>query len=782
MSRGRGCSLRACGEIARRRSRQIDRHHTFYKELLMICMRKNNKLINALCRSVSEILVEALEDRRLLSGGVVPVGASGTNPTNLTVADDLIFFRATGSGGAELWRSDGTDAGTFRVKDINPGSATSNPRNFVAGADKLYFLADDGVNGTEIWSSDGTEAGTVRVTDLAAADPVIRNLTPAGADGIYFTLGTSGVNGDAGDELWKSAGPPESTALVSDLTPSGGGSNMQYLTYMNGEVFFAGTDGSTGFELWKSDGTAAGTSLVKDLAPGPAFGDPLNFVVLNDKLLFGAAHQIWISDGTTAGTVPIADVTELPTNSVVSRHVVIDGTVYFNGATADTGFELWKTDGTSAGTMVVADLTPGSMSSLLRGFGAAGDTVFFSTLSFTGSTLWMSDGTAAGTVTVQSSMPPAAANAPASFAKIGSTFYFATDNALYQSDGTPAGTELLAPVAPTPATITAYHDRIYFATDGLMTYDHTPVANAASADVAEDGSVAMTLAADDIETPAADLTFRITSLPTRGTLLNGTEPVALNQAFVGSPSNLTYVSGAVTDGPGTDSFTFTASDGTFASDPATVAVNVSKAVADGAVSLDSAGILRIAGTTGDDAIIVQPDGGMLDVQLNGARIGQAAAADVSAVRVWGRGGDDSVDLSSLTVASYINGGAGNNTLIGGLADDVLIGRGAADALTGSAGNDLLIGGDGDDRLVGAAGDDILIAGDLAPGTTLDFLHHASALWTADHAASIDTTDDAIVTDDGFDRLTGGSGADWFIVSSVDHNTDVGADDLIGIVG
>jgi ELWxxDGT repeat protein len=51
----------------------------------------------------------------------------------------------------ELWKSDGTEAGTVLVADIRPGAQGSYPRElaFVNGA--LFFAADDGLNGREPW-------------------------------------------------------------------------------------------------------------------------------------------------------------------------------------------------------------------------------------------------------------------------------------------------------------------------------------------------------------------------------------------------------------------------------------------------------------------------------------------------------------------------------------------------------------------------------------------------------------------------------------------------------
>ena len=44
----------------------------------------------------------------------------GLTAATLPGGQGVIFFRASGEngGGAELWRSDGTEAGTYMVKDI----------------------------------------------------------------------------------------------------------------------------------------------------------------------------------------------------------------------------------------------------------------------------------------------------------------------------------------------------------------------------------------------------------------------------------------------------------------------------------------------------------------------------------------------------------------------------------------------------------------------------------------------------------------------------------------
>ena len=71
----------------------------------------------------------------------------------LTKAANLVFFSADdGANGRELWQSNGTEAGTQLVDDINPGSGSAHPENIGASAGLLFFSAEDGLHGKEPWA------------------------------------------------------------------------------------------------------------------------------------------------------------------------------------------------------------------------------------------------------------------------------------------------------------------------------------------------------------------------------------------------------------------------------------------------------------------------------------------------------------------------------------------------------------------------------------------------------------------------------------------------------
>ncbi|SVC72415.1 uncharacterized protein METZ01_LOCUS325269, partial [marine metagenome] len=93
----------------------------------------------------------------------------------------IIIFAAESSnstyGGAgkgwELYVSDGTLTGTSMIKDLNPGMGDINGalldsyNSHVWWNDVLYFNLDDGTDetGAELWRTDGTAAGTYIVKD-----------------------------------------------------------------------------------------------------------------------------------------------------------------------------------------------------------------------------------------------------------------------------------------------------------------------------------------------------------------------------------------------------------------------------------------------------------------------------------------------------------------------------------------------------------------------------------------------------------------------------------------
>ena len=90
-----------------------------------------------------------------------------SNPSALTDVNGTLYFTAFDPlNGTELWKSDGTAAGTTLVKDIYPGADGSYPAFLTNVNGTLFFRANDGTKGRELWKSDGTAAGTTLVKDI----------------------------------------------------------------------------------------------------------------------------------------------------------------------------------------------------------------------------------------------------------------------------------------------------------------------------------------------------------------------------------------------------------------------------------------------------------------------------------------------------------------------------------------------------------------------------------------------------------------------------------------
>lgn len=205
-------------------------------------------------------------------------GANGSSPMNFTNVNGTLYFSADdGTNGYELWKSDGTADGTVMVKDIDPrvgdGPYSSYPSSLINFNGTLYFNAGNGTYGGELWKSDGTDAGTILVKDINSGSTGSEPWYLTNFNGTLYFRADDGTNGS---ELWKSDGTDAGTVMVKDIDPRVNdgpySSYPAYLTNVNGTLFFAADDGTHGYEPWISDGTAAGTVMVMDVLEGPGSG------------------------------------------------------------------------------------------------------------------------------------------------------------------------------------------------------------------------------------------------------------------------------------------------------------------------------------------------------------------------------------------------------------------------------------------------------------------------------------------------------------------------------
>ncbi len=397
----------------------------------------------------------------------IVAGTTGSGPANLFAINGVLFFSAqVAASGRELWKSDGTEAGTVMVKDINPGTVNSTPANFNNVNGLLFFTATTAANGTELWKSDGTNAGTVLVKDIMAGTTSSTFLSPTPVGSHLFFSTNDGVNGF---ELWKSDGTDAGTAIVKDINPGTGSGNTGPYIAIGNLICFLGTDGTSGNEIWVTDGTEAGTLLLKDINPGSASSSPQNLFAIGNTIYFTATDatngtELWKTDGTVAGTVLVKDVNPGSASSSIAAFINMNGTLFFRAITAANGSELWKSDGTEAGTVLVKDIAAGSTSSGPQNYTVVNNQLFF-TATVSGQVfLFKTDGTDAGTTALNSTV--VSGGTFATLFALGNKLLFmyngfkpgipstATGREPWVSDGTDAGTKLLKDINATTASST----------------------------------------------------------------------------------------------------------------------------------------------------------------------------------------------------------------------------------------------------------------------------------------------------------------------------------------
>jgi Ca2+-binding RTX toxin-like protein len=180
--------------------------------------------------------------------------------------------------------------------------------------------------------------------------------------------------------------------------------------------------------------------------------------------------------------------------------------------------------------------------------------------------------------------------------------------------------------------------------------------------------------------------------------------------------------------------------------------------------------LVIHGTPGADMVVVTPLAGSTTnyrVTLNG--VASTVTGITGRLIVGGLGGDDNINLAAVGIAARVDGGDGN---------DVILGGGMADMLLGGNGADLLAGGLGADIIDGGFGNDIVIDGTVSARVAGKTLRSVLDGWAAkvspadaDHAS---ITFDLLFTADkaSKDTLTGGLGTDWFWSATAGAVADV----------
>jgi ELWxxDGT repeat protein len=463
---------------------------------------------------------------------LTPIVATIGNPTQ----PNRVIFSADANNnlGNELYISDGTFNGTVLLQDITPGEVGTNLGNFVRISPGLIVFTVQALDDTiTLWRTDGTQSGTFQIEAFSDESLSFTNFRAPALLGtnLYFMLGD--------DELWRTDGHSDAgTVRLHRFRTTTGDSFAEGFTPLSdGKVIFSAVTEASGREPWITD-LAGNTTQLAELHAGTAGSDPQDFTPTDDGRVFFTAlgstdnRELYVSDGLTAVLVKEINTLEGSNPQQLFWH---QGKLYFSARSDGFNDDLWVSDGTEVGTQLLVAINGGQASSPAH-FAAVGDTLYFAASTSTSFTeLWKTNGTALGTVQVKDiaigtpssdpeelvAMPATGTSSKLYFIATGSGGSQNTGRELWRSDGTSGGTtvvkDIIAGIGSSiansqPSYLTVVGNKLYFvADDGVKGRELWK----------SDGTTSGTALVKDINTQAGPFTGTDASDPTELRNVNG---------------------------------------------------------------------------------------------------------------------------------------------------------------------------------------------------------------------------------------------------------------------
>lgn len=310
-------------------------------------------------RRVCEL--ESLEIRSLLSAVVPGLTIDGQAPIVLPEIDGQELLAVSdGATTTKFYTTDGTIEGTVQYAEL-PVVINGPLQQYAVNNGELFFAATDPVRiGNELWKTDGTAAGTTLVKDINT-----RQVS-------FLVNGTE----DSPAELWVNRNASETSGFESKVVFEKGITTQWHTVslpvgdyaywsrpYVNGEaqvwssrrteyvrvqssdpsdftvlgndVFFVADDANHGRELWKTNGTDASTVLINDLVVdtydnGPPISDLVAFdsrlyFIADTASNYGRDYQLFQTDGTVDTPTRLTQERLLTPISVINNQLVMYG-------------------------------------------------------------------------------------------------------------------------------------------------------------------------------------------------------------------------------------------------------------------------------------------------------------------------------------------------------------------------------------------------------------------------------------------------------------------------
>ncbi len=250
---------------------------------------------------------------------------------------------------------------------------------------------------------------------------------------VYFTAD----DGIHGRELWRATLIPEpgSVELVADLTPGRESSRINGLYPVDDYLLFRMEDSEGSGQLWRSDLDSKKTVLLASFEDSGEKGFKYPLATIDGKTYLSAPDvRLSVTDGTVSGTREVLDGLPLRNDLMVHEQAAaeVNGALMFSGTTEGwTRNGLWRSDGTAPGTNEIAQFSDRPVGITRIATNMRNGVVFGGTTLETGLEPWFSDGTPAGTRLIADIRPRGGSSSPSHFLVFQHWLFFDADDGVH---------------------------------------------------------------------------------------------------------------------------------------------------------------------------------------------------------------------------------------------------------------------------------------------------------------------------------------------------------------